>query len=142
MAARLSSMSLPFKFHPPVPEQPGRFFQQSVELLDGRQPLARVTWQAMPAVEGVCQLMYAEVVEGRRRQGHGSHALAEMVRQAELHGRRAGRPIRRFVAFIAQPNVNARAWLVRNGFVHVHTVNDLSSAPPNGEVLVMVRTFN
>ena len=134
-------MPTPFKLSPPVPDAPGRFFQQTVEVTDGRQPLARVTWQAMPAVEGAYQLLYAEAADGRRRQGHGSLALSEAVRQAQLHATRAGRPIRRLVAFVPQPNVTTRAWLVRNGFVHVITINDLAPVGPSGEVLVMVRTF-
>ena len=126
-----------FRFAPPV-DKLGDIGLQSVELLDGRNAIARAAWQPIPSVPGAYQLLWAEVAEPHRRSGRGSLLIAEVVRQAQLHGKSRGVPIRRMMTLVPQPNVIARAWLARNGFLHVKTMDDL--AP--GEILIMLRTFS
>jgi hypothetical protein len=57
----------------------------------------------------------------------------------QQHATRAGEPLRRLIALVNQPDVIARAWLQRAGFVHVHTLTDLLA---EDEVLLLQRTFD
>jgi ribosomal protein S18 acetylase RimI-like enzyme len=126
-----------FRYSPPTEKLSSFGGVQTLELM-GPKPIARATWQALPGVPGAYQLLWTEVAQQVRRQGHGSELFAEIVRQARQHAAASGGRLRRFLVLIEQPNVGARAWLMRNGFVHTKTIDDLS---PKHEVLVMVRTF-
>ena len=122
-----------FDHDPPVPDRPAPLFRQTV-----RSATASATWQPLAGVDGAYQLVWAEVTAGRRIGG-GSAVLREAMRQASLHGGRVGAPLRRIIALVPQPLVIARAWLLKNGFVHVHTLEELAR---DGETLVMMRTFD
>lgn len=111
---------------------------QTIELLERGEPIARATWQALPGVPGACQLLWTEVAGALRRQGHGSALVQEMIRQASRHAEQNGGRLRRMLVLLEQPNLPARAWLMRNGFVHTKSIDDLS---PRHEVLVMIRTL-
>ena len=128
-----------FRYAPPLERLAPYAPIQTIELLDGREVIARATWQPLASVPGACQLLRAEVAAEQRRRGNGSQVLAEAIRQARLHTKSEGAPLRRMITLIPQPNVIARAWLVRNGFVHSNTLNDVAVA---GELLVMLRTFS
>ncbi len=127
-----------YRYDPPL-DKLGPHDSQLIELLDGRSPIARAAWQPLAAVPGACQLLWAEVIPELRRRGNGSLVLGEVMRQAKLHARSTGRPLRRMMLLIPQPDVIGRAWLAKNGFLHVNTLNDLGAG---GEVLVMIRTFS
>lgn len=128
-----------FRYAPPLERLSLVVGFQTVELQDRRTPVARAVWQSLPSVPGGCQLLWAEVTMEHRRRGNGSQVFAEATRQARLHFKSLRQPLRRMMALIPQPNVSGRAWLVRNGFVHVNTLNDLAA---DGDVLVMLRTFS
>lgn len=127
-----------FHYAPPTDKLTSWGSVQTLELHDGREPIARATWQPVPGVAGAYQVLWAEVIESQRRRGNGTQLLAEVIRQARLHATAAGTPLRRMMALLEQPNLVARAWLMRNGFVHVKTLDDLA---PRHEVLVMIRTM-
>ena len=126
-----------FRYVPPAAKL-DRFTTQTVELLDGRIPIARAAWRAVVSVPGAYELVWAEVAETQRRRGNGSLVISEAVRQAQSHAKASGVAMRRMLLLIPQRNVIARAWLARNGFLHVNTLKDVGA---DGEVLVMIRTF-
>ena len=101
------------------------------ELAEDGHVVASCTWTAWPRQPGVVQLLDTHVEEGRRRQGLGGRVLSEAIGRMD-------RP-RRLVAMVDQPEVVVRAWLQRNGFVHVHTLTNLSGG--DTETMVLVRTF-
>ena len=105
---------------------------------EARTDAARAAWQPLPGVGGAYQLLWVQV-DGPRRAGHGSAVLRQVLHAAAGHGERAGSPLRRMIALVPQPLVIPRAWLLRNGFVHVHTLDELAK---DAEVLVMMRTFD
>ena len=127
-----------FRYVPPI-DKLGVIGSQTVELGDRRDAIARCTWQPIPSVPGAYQLLWAEVAEPHRRRGNGSLVISEAVRQAQLHAGAHRVPLRRMMLLIPQQNVIARAWLARNGFLHVNTLKDVGA---EGEVLVMIRTFS
>lgn len=122
---------------PPVQNRPA--FRQTVTSKAGKETIASAVWQALPGLTGAYQLLWCEVSAPHRRQGQGSRLLDELIRQAVDHGKVAGVPMRRMMALVGQKEVIARAWLIRNGFIHVHTLDDLARGQ---ETLVMVRTFD
>ena len=126
-----------FRYVPPV-EKLDRFAVQTVELLDGRIPIARAAWRPVVSIPGLYELVWAEVAETQRRRGNGSLVISEAIRQAQRHAKSHGALLRRAILLIPQQNVIARAWLARNGFLHVNTLKDVGD---DGEVLVMIRTF-
>ena len=136
--ARTLAAMARFRHTPPTQQLDSFGSVQTLELLSRDDPIARATWQALPGVAGAYQLLWAEVAKDLRRQGHGSALIAEIIRQASHHGERAGGHLRRMLVLLEQPNLIARAWLMRNGFVHVKSIDDLV---PAHEVLVMIRTF-
>ena len=121
-------------YDPPVLDDSAPLFRQTVS-----SESASATWQALAGVDGAYQLLWCETT-GPRRTGHGSAVLREALRQAALHSEKVGRPMRRMIALVPQREVIARAWIMRNGFVHAHTLDDLDAG--RAEVLVMVRTFD
>lgn len=122
---------------PPVAGRPG--FRQNVKLSGNRQPVATATWQHLPGLTGVYQLLWAEVELDRRRCGSGGMLLSEVIREIRKHAAAMGAPLRRVMALVGQREVKARTWLVGHGFVHVHTLEELDK---DQETLVMVRTFD
>ena len=131
-----------FSHDPPLPAVAAALpaaFRQEVTLVEARRPIARATWAALPRQPGAAVLLDAEVDAARRRTGRGSAILKEVVGQFLAHCRLIETPPRRLVALVNQPDVIARAWLGRNGFVHVHTLGDLHA---EAEVMVMSRTFD
>ena len=93
----------------------------------------------MPGIPGAYQLLWVEVAKDLRRRGHGSALVEEMIRQGLRHAEGNGGRLRRMLVLLEQPNIVARAWLMRNGFVHIKSIDDLV---PEHEVLVMIRTFS
>lgn len=114
-------------------------FRQTVTLSDGPKPLATATWQHLPGLRGVYQLLWAEVEQGQRRRGAGGALLDQVIREMKTHAGATGIPLRRLIALVGQREVKARTWLVGHGFVHVHTLEELDE---DQETLVMVRTFD
>ena len=51
-----------FRYVPPI-DKIGVIGSQTVELGDGRDAIARCTWQPIPSVPGAYQLLWAEVAE-------------------------------------------------------------------------------
>lgn len=126
-----------FNSDPPVAGRAG--FRQTVTLNETSGPTASATWQHLPGLTGVYQLLWAEVASDQRRRGVGGMLLDEAVREMKAHAAATGGPLRRLLALVGQREVKARTWLIGHGFVHVHTLEDLDQ---DHETLVMVRTFD
>ena len=126
-----------FTADPPVAERSG--FRQTVLLGDDARVTATASWQHVPGLAGVYQLLWAEVDPSQRRTGTGGRLLDEVIRQARQHGKMSGISLRRLMSLVGQREVKARAWMASHGFVHVHTLEELDR---DQEVLVMVRTFD
>lgn len=114
-------------------------FRQTVTLSDGSEPVATATWQHLPGLTGVYQLLWVEVEKDQRRRGTGGAVLGEVIRESRRHAAGLRVPLRRLMALVGQREVKARTWLVSHGFVHVHTLEELDD---DQETLVMVRTFD
>lgn len=114
-------------------------WMQQVSLLEGRAEIATASWATLPNQPGVAILLDVHVIANERRKGRGTTLMNELVQQMHAHARLARSPLRRLMALVNQPDVIARAWLQRNGFVHVHTLSDLH---PEHETMAMVRTFD
>ncbi len=136
--AKQTSPITQFHYSPPT-EKLAPLAAQTVEVMQGRTPIARAAWQPIAGVPGACQVLWVEVSEPFRRQGNGALVMEEALRQAKQHARAHRLVFRRALALVAQPNVIARAWLGSRGFMHVNTLEDLAA---EGEVVVMVRTFS
>ena len=123
------------------PELSGRdvppSFSQTVRVVDAAATLATVRWTALPRQPGVALLLDAHAHPPRH--GHGTAALDEAIVQMRRHAALIGSPLRRALALVNQPEVIARAWLHRRGFVHVRTLEDLDR---DAEAMVLVRTFD
>lgn len=131
-----------FAHRPALPDDAAALppaWMQQVSLLEGGAATAVASWATLPNQPGAAVLLDVHVVADQRRSGRGTKLMNELVRQMHAHAALAESPLRRLVALVNQPDVIARAWLQRNGFVHVHTLNDLH---PEHDVMAMVRTFN
>ncbi len=114
-------------------------FHQRVTATSGATPAGTLDWVALPNQPGAYQLIDAGVDPELRRGGVGTRMLESAVDQVVRHGKLVKVPARRLVALVNQPDVIARAWLQRSGFVHVHTLEELVA---DSEVLVLQRTFD
>lgn len=104
-----------------------------------RMDRAVITWAALPQQPGIAQLLDARVPVPKQRKGIGTRLLVAAVEQMHKHAAIAGHPLMRAFALINQPDVNARAWLQRSGFVHIHTLDGLHVGD---DIMVLVRTFD
>ena len=134
----VASVSRTIVLEPELPDAapPASFFQ-TVRLVDAGATLAVVRWTALPNQPGVALLLDARA--DPPREGHGTAALDAAVVQMRRHAALTGSPLRRAIALVNQPQVVARAWLHRRGFVHVKTLEDLAR---EAEAMILVRTFD
>ncbi len=100
---------------------------------------ASLTWLALPHQRGIAQLLDVQVPRARRRKGLGTKLLTAAVEQMHRHAAVVGHPLLRAFALVNQPDVIARAWMQRSGFVHVHTLDGLRVGD---EVMVLLRAFD
>jgi ribosomal protein S18 acetylase RimI-like enzyme len=134
--------SLRLEPDPPLPRGKGPVppdWTQRIVAKQAAKPVGELRWTTLARQPGVTQLLQAEVIPDRRRSGIGTRLLDAAVDQMLAYMDRTGAPLRRAVTLVNQPEVIARAWLQRRGFVHVKTLEDLDE---HEDVLVMVRTFD
>jgi ribosomal protein S18 acetylase RimI-like enzyme len=116
-----------FRYHPALPSKPTTDgFLQTIELFDGKTPIARSRWHAPAGEAGIVQILDLSVDQRVHRRGHGGQLLREVIAQARKHFATQGVRFRRAWVNVEQKSqVKARAFLTQHGFHHVATIPNL-----------------
>lgn len=108
------------------PRAAGLPYVRSLELRDGSNRIAVVTWMNSMNADGVMKLLHIEVADESRRMGHGSAVFREAVQLTREELQKAGFKLRRVIAETEQKSqIVARSWLTHLGFHHVTTVKNV-----------------
>jgi GNAT superfamily N-acetyltransferase len=117
-------------------------FLQQIQLTENKTPIGSARWHsALNSTDGVAQILDFQIEPTHQRHGHGKRLLAALIEQVVAYHQLRQIPLRRiWLGLNHRKHVNARAFLMSQGFTHTATVKELLRS--DDDMLIYIRTFD
>ena len=114
---------------------------QTIELVHDAMNIGTAIWHADSSTEdGVIQILELNIDATVQRQGFGKLLMAERVRQTLAYQALRKVPLRRlWISMRQKTQIQGRAYVSGQGFIHQGTVKDLLTGE---DAMIYVRTFD